>query len=408
VSVKSPLDLTACEREPIHIPGSIQPHGLLLVVDQGADVIVQVAGDAQAFVSVSGLLLGRTAEEVLGVSFSDLMKRADVRLLREPTYLGTVGPFAGGKDLTITAHQFLGAGIIEAEPAVPAASAAATLADIRSITERIGAANDTLKACEIAVREVRRITGYDRVMVYHFLPDGTGSVIAEAKDDHLASFLNHRFPGSDIPRQAHELYKRNVIRVIPDVRYTPAPLVPALRPGGKPLDMSHCALRSVAPVHIQYLKNMGVGASMSVSLMPSADLWGLIACHNTFARLVPYEARETCRHVGQILSQQLRAQGEVEAHRAALKVEAAQDKAVRELAYADDPSARLLALCPTLHAIAGSHGAAVILKDDVVVTGRAPSALQIQALGNGSGFSHPSPNGRGSRQSICSTAAVAA
>ena len=107
----------------------------------------------------------------------------------------------------------------------------------------------------ISQRRSRRLTGFDRVMVYQFLSDGSGAVVAEEKEAHLTPFLNHRYPASDIPKQARELYQRNALRIIPNVEYTPAPIMPVRSPlTDEPLDMSHCILRSVSPVHIRYLK----------------------------------------------------------------------------------------------------------------------------------------------------------
>ena len=171
-----------------------------------------------------------------------------------------MGPFGDLGKLTVIAHLVDGGATLEAEALIGLEkNPAKALTNIRSIIERIGGTSDLIEACQLAAYEVRRITAYDRVMIYRFLADGTGSVIAEVRDPHLAPFLNHRFPASDIPKQARELYQRNPIRVIPDVGYIPAPLVPSLSPQTKrPIDMSNCILRSVSPVHIQYLKNMGV------------------------------------------------------------------------------------------------------------------------------------------------------
>ena len=307
-----------CDREAIQVPGFIQPHGLLLAVDPATDLIGQAAGDAGRLLGRDDLafgdsLLGLTMEEVLGASLVGFLKTGT--LFREPIYLGTVGPFGDRGPLAVTAHQTLGVAIVEAQLSLPtAAFGATTLAEIRYMTERVGGAPDLLAACALATGEIRRITDYDRVMVYQFLPDGSGTVIAEQRDEHLRPYLNHRYPAADIPLQARELYRRSMIRVIPDVFYSPEPLAPALSPAThQALDMSYCLLRSVSPVHVRYLKNMGVGASMSVSLLLRDELWGLIACHNTTPRIVPYEAQEACRHVGQILSQKIVAQQEAKA-----------------------------------------------------------------------------------------------
>jgi len=374
------LDLTTCEREPIHVPGSIQPHGMLLVVDQANDSILQAAGDP-SLLDQDGSLLVETVQQVLGVSLLDLLYQAEAVLIAEPIYLGTIGPLPGQGELTVTAHRVAGAAIIEVEPSGRPASAAGTLATIRSVTERISEASDMLDACRVAAREAKRITGYDRVLIYKFLADGSGSVIAEEKDDHLPTFLNHRYPASDIPKQARDLYRRNAIRIIPDVGYVPAPLMPVLSPTtNKPLDMSHCILRSVSPVHIRYLQNMGVGASMSVSLLQRGDLWGLIACHNTTAKFVPYETQEICRHLGQILSQQIRSREENDVFRSAHTLASARIKVLSALTDAEDPEAILVNLCPDLQAIVPSHGFALCGRETVVKAGHAPSDEQIRQL----------------------------
>jgi two-component system, chemotaxis family, sensor kinase Cph1 len=384
-SVEQAHDLAACAREPIHVPGAIQPHGLLLVVDPDSDGVVQGAGDAAALVGFDGPLPGATVQAVLGTSLADLLRQGGVAVRHQPTYIGTLHAPGGRGDLTLLAHWVHQVAVVEALPAAPSASAAATLADIRSITEHIGGATDVLEACQRAAGEIRRITGYDRIMVYRFLPDGSGAVIAEVRHPDLTPFLNHRYPESDIPAQARELYRRSAIRVIPDVGYTPAPLVPpADPPGGPPLDMSHCTLRSVSPVHIRYLKNMGVGASMSVSLLPRGDLWGLIACHNTTPAQVPYEAQEACRHVGQILSQLIAARNDTDAERIAHSFATARDSVLHDLAARDEVGA-IFTVCPGLKTIAASDGVAVAggptsAAERVATAGHAPDKARILRL----------------------------
>jgi diguanylate cyclase (GGDEF)-like protein len=382
MSAEEALDLGTCAREPIHVPGSIQPHGLLLVVDQNTDLILQAAGDAAYLLNFSGSILGKSVETVLGVALADLVLHEETDLRREPGYIGTLGPFGDRQKLIITAHLMDGAAILEAEPSIgPETNPAKALANIRSIIERIGGNSDLIEACQLAASEVRRITAYDRVMIYRFLADSTGSVIAEAKDAALSSFLNHRFPASDIPKQARELYQRNMIRVIPDVGYIPAPLVPALSPRtNQPVDMSNCNLRSVSPVHIQYLKNMGVDASMSVSLVLRDELWGLIACHNVKTRLVSYEAREACRHVGQILSQEIRVREESDGYRIAAELGSSRAEVIGALMKADDPGALLVDLCAELQAIVHSHGVAVVRNGAIATAGQTPSETQIRQL----------------------------
>jgi two-component system, chemotaxis family, sensor kinase Cph1 len=377
MSAEEAQDLAACAREPIHVPGSIQPHGFLVVIDPGTDRVVQAAGEVGSLVGFKGCVAGATARDILGVSLADLVRQSGTTLLHQPVYIGTMQN-GQGADLTLIAHLVQGSTVVEALPAGPSASAATTLANIRSITERVGGATDVLEACSLAAAEVRGITGYDRIMVYRFLADGSGSVIAEDKDARLAPFLNHRYPESDIPQQARELYRRSAIRSIPNVNYIPAPLMPPMMTD-QLLDMSCCALRSVSPVHIRYLKNMDVGASMSVSLLPRGELWGLIACHNTTAKLLSYEAQEACRHVGQILSHLIAARNDTDADRIAPKLGAARDKVLGGLAVADKPGA-ILSICHALQAIADCDGTAVCLGPEVVTAGYCPEEFQVREL----------------------------
>jgi diguanylate cyclase (GGDEF)-like protein len=375
------MDLRVCDSEPIHIPGTIQPYGILLVIDETNDLILQATANAERLIAFNGPVLGCTLEKVLGLSLATLVQRADTVLLFEPTFLGVVVLAGGNEELTITAHRVDGAVIVELEPAAGFESAARTLAKIRLITERIGGAGDMLEACNLAAWEVRQITGYDRVLIYQFLRDGSGIVLSEEKDEQLPSFLNHHFPEADIPKQARDLYRRNVIRTIPDVSYIPSPILPVLSPvTNQPLDMSNCVLRSVSPVHIRYLMNMGVGASMSVSLLLQGKLWGLIACHNKTRRPVTYESRETCRHVGQIISQQIRAHEEADGYRNARKLSVGRDKGMRALMDAADPGGALLSLSAALEEVVPSDGIAICWNDAVITAGDAPGESHVRQL----------------------------
>ncbi|MNR11561.1 Bacteriophytochrome [compost metagenome] len=152
-------------------------------------------------------------------------------------------------------------------------------------------------------QQIKKIIGYDRVMVYKFHEDGHGEVVAEAKSDNFESWLGLHYPASDIPKQARELYKINLVRLIADVHTTPSALLThPINGEAVPLDLTHSTLRAVSPIHIQYLKNMGVASSFSVSILDGDNLWGLIACHNYTPRFINYRERESAKLVGQVLS----------------------------------------------------------------------------------------------------------
>jgi light-regulated signal transduction histidine kinase (bacteriophytochrome) len=361
----------------------VQPHGVLLVVDPASEEIIQAAGDAEGLLASGQALLGRRVDEILGISVEDLARSAGVLVCAEPAYLGSARPTTRGGEVDVIAHMRDGVVILEIERAPEARpSAASLLGDLRAIAAALEAAPDLLRTCQVATGALRRLTGFERVMVYRFLEDGSGCVLAEDRAAELPSFLNHHYPASDIPRQARELYLRNLIRLIPDVDYTPASLMPPISPvADRPLDMGNCALRSVSPVHIQYLKNMGVGASMSVSIVRDGVLWGLVACHHRMPMRVPYELREACKHVGQILSQQIAAREEAEAHAQARRLAEARDEFLVALGRAERPIEGALAEhVQELLAVVPSDGAAVFFGGMVAGAGHRPSDGEIQDL----------------------------
>jgi light-regulated signal transduction histidine kinase (bacteriophytochrome) len=373
------IDLNECDREPIHVPGSIQPHGVLLVTERGSLRILQVAGETDRMLGRSiGTILNHSLGEVLGSQVAVLVGSAQAA--SDPVYLGSVT--AAGTELCLTAHDRGGVRILEIESSSPLLqSTAEVMAQAHKTATQLARAHTNAELLQSAAREARRLTSFDRVMIYRFLGDGSGSVVAEDRADALPPFLNHRYPASDIPKQARELYLRNPIRVIPDVSYTPAPLVPTLNPAtGAPLDMSECTLRSVSPIHIQYLKNMNVAASMSVSIVVDGALWGLMAFHHGTPKLVSYELREMCKHLGELLSQQVKAREDTEAHRQMLDLAARREKITAILSNASSIGQTLFEHLPELGGALPADGAAVVLGDTIGATQRAPSQTQVREL----------------------------
>jgi light-regulated signal transduction histidine kinase (bacteriophytochrome) len=379
-----PLDLSNCDREPINIPGSIQPHGILLVIDPNSEVVLQAAGDTTGTLASQHPPLGRPVHDLLGVGLGGMIHSAGVGLGSKPLYLGAISGSTPSASVDVLAHMRDDVAVLELEsgpanrPSVPR-----LLAEIGTAIAAIETAPDLLGICQAAAREVRRLTGFDRVMVYRFLEDGSGSVVAEHHVDALPPFLNHRYPASDIPRQARELYVHNPIRLIPDVCYVPVPLVPSLCPAtGQPLDMRDCMLRSVSPTHIRYLRNMGVAASMSVSVTRDGALWGLVACHHRTPKHVPYELREVCKHLGQALAQRIAAREAAETYLQVRQLDATRDKALSTLARAEDVEGALLEHISDLQAVVPSDGVAVCHRGRVAGAGFRPSDAKIRALIN--------------------------
>jgi chemotaxis family two-component system sensor kinase Cph1 len=367
------INITACDREPIHIPGAIQPHGLLLVAGAPELTVFGGAGDVE----------GRLAHDWLGRGLDDLLGQ-DVRARLDAAPHSTtiaLDPVRGAAEtFDASAHWADGRVIVELEPAaarqVSAAEALTALDAANVLFER---AISLRELCERAAAAFRRLTGFDRVMVYRFLDDDAGVVLAEDRDPALGSFLNHHFPASDIPRQARTLYVRNRVRVIPDVGYVPAPLRSASTDLAA-LDLSDVALRSVSPIHLRYLQNMGVAASASVSIVRDGVLWGLIACHHGAPRTLSYDVRLACQSLAGGLSRQIRAKEEAEHYRERIRLRALEDAVISRLgteaSLRDFFASTGAELCDTLAAT----GFAAVQGADLYVTGHCPDDDAVRAL----------------------------
>ncbi len=299
------FDLTNCDREPIHIPGSIQPHGCLLACDAALNTILRHSANAPAMLRYGGDLARRPLDDVFGRETSDFLRSA-IANATDPARPALLTSLAAGTSgpLDIALHSFKSVGIIEIEPA-PAHSRT-PLEIARSLIARLRAVNDRDQLLALVPRLVRGAFGYDRVMVYRLGHDGAGQVISEAKRTDLESFRGQWFPASDIPRQARLLYLRNTVRVIADVDFERVPIIPRLDASGEPLDLSFAHLRAVSPIHCEYLRNMGVSASMSISIIVDGELWGLIACHHYAPRRLSMAQRVAAEILSDFVSLHLK------------------------------------------------------------------------------------------------------
>lgn len=378
------IGLTDCDREPIHLAVSIQPHGCLFVVDRTTMRIVQCAGDTGAMLDVPEPL-GATLADLLGNDAAERLAACDLR----PRGLSQPGRGCEA-DLATTRGRFDAVlhdqgnlRIVELEPglrATPDALRTPLLAVQRMATalDLARPLPDFLQACALQLRD---FTGFDRVMVYRFEPDGSGVVIAEARDDAVESFLGLHYPESDIPKQARELYRRNWIRFIPDVEYRPAPLRPRLVPGSdEPLDLGFAGLRSVSPIHVQYLRNMSVGASLSISLLRGDRLWGLVACHHRTSRMLAWETRTACELFGQMMSLQLDARLQAEGYEARLEARSVHQHIVARLVADENLTRGLVEREPGLLDLVKADGVAVWTDGSFAEFGRTPGRAAVQAL----------------------------
>jgi chemotaxis family two-component system sensor kinase Cph1 len=374
-------DIANCDREPIHIPGAIQPHGVLLSLRE-PDLVVLQASD-----NTAGLFGGAVAQ-VLGQPLSALLEGESLERVRSAAgreSAAEVNPLplaAGARPCDGVLHRHDGALILEIEPRIEAAAAPErTHHPLRRAVAQLQAATSLAELNEATVNALQRLTRFERVMVYRFDEAGHGTVEAESMTGGLDPYLGLHYPASDIPRQARELYLRNGIRIIPDARYTPAALVPALRPDtGAPLDLSFAVLRSVSPVHLEYLANMGVRGAMSVSLVVRGRLWGLVSClEHRGPRHVPYDVRSDCELLGRIVSLLIAAFEDRETASGRERRRPALERLAEAMRARDDALAGLLAQPQELFALLGIDGAAIV-DDEVRVAGQAPAPAELRAL----------------------------
>lgn len=393
---ESKVDLTNCDHEPIHIPGAILPHGALLVVDPRTEIIEQAAGKTEKLLgqTVEGLI-GRALESVLGKAGSERVRAlSGTSDLRRPRHLlDPILRVFPDCPLDASAHISGGSLVLEFEDADLAdRHALDPLACVQEMLDGLEFAPSLAAFCQMAADRVRAVARYDRVMIYRFMPDESGWVFAESKRDDLVSFLDLHYPASDIPRQARALYVTSPIRLITQVDYDPAPLTPSLNPRTRePLDMSQAVLRDVSPIHREYLRNMGVDASMSISIVREGKLWGLIACHNMTPRLLARHLRAICELFGSMFSLQLEARQRVELFEARLQSSQGLSTIMHQLAGQDDYAAGLVEQAANLlnYISAGGvalrtgqsrGGVAIRVNDGIIAHGQTPTEEQIGAL----------------------------
>ncbi|HWA77075.1 MAG TPA: response regulator [Polyangiaceae bacterium] len=378
------VTLANCDQEPIHIPGSIQTHGILLAVDE-PELCVRMASvnTGQRLGVEHDALLGRSLDAVLTADSVGMI--ADVRVrstLRDHNPLKLVSA-RSGQVFDGILHRSGGLLLIELEPATSSddLSFGQFYRRVRKSVARLRETQRVLDLAALAAQEVRNLTGFDRVMVYRFARDASGEVIAEAKRDDLESYLGLHYPASDIPAQARRLYTINWLRLIADVGYQPVPIQPTLNPlDGASLDLSHSVLRSVSPIHVEYLTNMGVKASMSISLVVDEKLWGLVACHHYAPYFVAYEARAASEFLGEALSWQIAARERADAFEHKASSQRVLAKLVERMAASPHPTLELAGPDSPLPNLVSAGSAAVHCGGKFAVTGRAPSERQLRTF----------------------------
>lgn len=392
--VGTTIGLTNCDREPIHIPEKIQPHGVMLILKekeqspQNKDTsdspdweIIQVSQNSNDYI-------GYEPESLLNQPLSTLLsesQRQDIKDCLDRTF-EVVNPLLldlsvadKTKRFTGIVHRSEDVVILELEPAaaIEGISFFNFHALVKQPMEFVRRTTNLEELCNVAVREVQKVTGYDRVMVYRLAEDGSGAVIAEAARDGLDPYLGLHYPATDIPEQAKQLYLLNLLRIIPDTNYQPVSMVGSAK---KTIDMSFASLRSVSDLHIEYLKNMGVQASLSISLVRNNKLWGLLVCHHNSPRHLSYEMRTVCEFLGQTIALELNAKVENEDADYKFKLKAIQTHFLEALPKSEDLRTGLTNDPQKLISLTGSTGVAFCEREDIYLFGQTPEHSEVQQM----------------------------
>lgn len=397
-SPETPVDLEACAREPIHIPGSIQPHGVLLAIEAQRGVVTQASANA-------GEVLGPPLDRILGASWTSLV--ATDRLPDDdgtrPSHSGWVAAHFPQRETPPASrwvaafHHYEQHTLIELAP-----HAARFDEDPLRRSYELGRQLDADRSIDAAAarvaRSLRNLLGYDRVMVYRFDRDWNGEVIAESLRRGLEPYLGLHYPATDIPAQARALYLRNRVRGIGDVRYTPSPIVPTDDPRtGQPLDLSDVSLRSVSPVHLEYLANMGVTGTLVASVIVNGRLWGLISCHHYAPRYADHEMRELAEGAAGALAMRIGALQEVEKEELESSLLTVREKLITAFDENEQISPlRLGELAPLLLEVVDADGVAIFAGEEVITHGHVPTTeglARIRALAAPTSIDHDAISG---------------
>jgi len=377
------VQIANCDSEPVQTPGCIQSHGVLVAFRLEDLEIQQVSENVGGLLGVeAGDLMGKPLTAVLGESGAHRLKAflASEPIERNPLYCQTQAIGTAQAAFHLIVHSNDGVGLLELEPSAPDAAEPDYYSLVKKSIVRLQGAASVQDFCQVACDEVRQLTGLDRVMAYFFHEDGSGEVIAEARREDLHSWLGLHYPAHDIPQPAREIFKRIWIRPLPDAAGALSEMIPLANPHtGRGLDMTYCGLRGASVMYTEYLRNMGVGASLTLSMRRAGKLWGLIAGHHVTATPFPWQVRAACELLAQTVSLQLAYVEEREHERYRARMQTAHLTALARVARNGELS-RLTQPSPTLLDGIQCGGAAVYQQDEWSTVGDVPGSSELREL----------------------------
>ncbi|MBB6611613.1 GAF domain-containing protein [Pontibacter sp. Tf4] len=386
LAIEKNYDSEMCGSIPLHLVNLIQPHGMLLVLDKQELRILQASANTEVYLQIA-------ADELLSKPFSSLIPEHQfnevVSKLKSQNKQDKI-PFtlslpAGDTVKTFTAiilqHPDYILVELEESRTIAQESFLSLYQHLKYITSLLKQPDTISEIAQLAVEELKKFSGFDKVMVYQFDPNWNGMVIAQAREADMDDYMDLRFPASDVPKQARDLYFKNPYRLIPTRSYTPVRLVPVLNPvTQKFTDLSDCSLRSVANVHLEYLANMRVDASMSLPLIIDNKLWGLIACHHKTPKYLSYEMRSAMELLSDILAAQLQARQKEEAMAHRVKLRSLHASLLEQIYSSPNFAEGLLEGETTILELFSLSGAAVFYEGNTWVAGETPSPQEMKEL----------------------------
>ncbi|MEM9797726.1 MAG: HWE histidine kinase domain-containing protein [Pseudomonadota bacterium] len=376
------LAIDNCDREPIHRPGRVQPFGVLLAGPRDLSRVEYASDNTET-------VFEQPASKLLGVSFREILPRQVVHDLRNLISMSTsraqrerVGCFSrDDRMIEVFVHRNpADQVIVEFEPvAAEAPSIENPIDRMRMLLTVASQQKDLTRFLRVCVVGLRELIGYDRVMAYRYAPNGDGEVVAEARSPQAESFLGLRYPAWDVPTQARALQVRNPVRMLSDVRQTPVPLL-GLEQDPDKLDIALAHLRGISPIHVEYLQNMGVSATLTIGLVVEGKLWGMFSCHHMSPRVIRSDVRIAAELYGQMISLIIQQKLELEVSDARARAEKARRRVLADTDAATDLLSAFTDFAPILRDVIDADGLAIIRDDKVQATGSTPPTETIRAI----------------------------
>ncbi|MHA4896064.1 GAF domain-containing protein [Pedobacter sp. PWIIR3] len=381
---KKKYDSEFCGSLPINFINSIQDYGYLLVLDTSTLNIIQASENTEDFTQVK-------VQDLIGIDFSTLISTESSKQLTQLTRkkLSEKVPL----NITLKDGAAIFYGLLHVQPEYlileleeldeqKARSFIEVFQEVKQVSAAIAHAETISEVCELTVNELRKISGFDGVLMYKFDENWNGAVIAEDKDERLEAYLGQTFPASDVPKQARNLYLKNPYRLIPNRNYKASPLYPIINPVTNSFtDLSACNLRGVVGVHLEYMKNMNILASMSIRVIRNEQLWGLISCHHLTEKYLDYEICSVFEWLSEVISSRISLILNKADYEFSSRLQHQRTQLVDQIYAKEDITKGLLESEDTdlLH-LFGATGAAIVLRGKTEVKGNVPDKNQLENL----------------------------